>query len=179
MSFLPKNIVTLTTYILRRKNGNRQLQSDLTQLFSSLTMATKIVSNALERAGIEKLFGCSDLINNEGEQVPKLDVLANEAFRSSLSACGLVCAMCSESDEDVLLLESAEEKKYVVCFDPLDGSCNLDASVTVGTIFGIYERKSRGSQRNYKKKLPQTYKIVQLANFLFKKITLEKCSCEK
>jgi fructose-1,6-bisphosphatase I len=78
-------------------------------------------------------------VNVQGEEVKKLDVLANEIFINSLRSSGKVCAMVSEENEDVILVEDPKLKgKYIVVFDPLDGSSNIDAGVAVGTIFGIY-----------------------------------------
>lgn len=69
----------------------------------------------------------------------KLDVVANEIFINCLSSSGKVLAMVSEEDENILLLESkSSSRKYCVAFDPLDGSSNIDAGVSIGTIFGIY-----------------------------------------
>ena len=83
--------------------------------------------------------GLAGAVNVQGEEVKKLDVLANEIFINSLRSSGKVCAMVSEENEQVLLVEDAKLKgKYIVVFDPLDGSSNIDAGVPVGTIFGIY-----------------------------------------
>lgn len=81
--------------------------------------------------------------NVQGEDQKKLDVLANNAFIECLSNCGTVCAMVSEEDDGHLTVEEwQKEGKYVVAFDPLDGSSNIDCNVSIGSIFGIWERET-------------------------------------
>ena len=83
--------------------------------------------------------GLAGSVNVQGEDVKKLDVLANEIFINSLTSSGKVCAMVSEENEHIIQIKDPELRgRYVVVFDPLDGSSNIDAGVPVGTIFGSY-----------------------------------------
>lgn len=85
----------------------------------------------------------------QGEDVKKLDVLANEIFINALASSGKVCAMVSEENEDIIQVEDRRMRgKYVVVFDPLDGSSNIDAGVPVGTIFGVYQMDDHVAQRD-------------------------------
>lgn len=78
-------------------------------------------------------------VNVQGEDVKKLDYLANEIFINSLTSSGKVCAMISEENEEIIqIVDQKLRGRYIVVFDPLDGSSNIDAGVAVGTIFGIY-----------------------------------------
>lgn len=78
-------------------------------------------------------------VNVQGEDVKKLDVLANAIFINSLTSSGKVCALVSEENEEIIQVSDPKMRgRYVVVFDPLDGSSNIDAGVPVGTIFGVY-----------------------------------------
>jgi fructose-1,6-bisphosphatase I len=84
-------------------------------------------------------LGLTGEANVQGEDVKKLDVLANDIFRNSLIASGKVSLLVSEEDELAMVVENPEQRgKYIVTFDPLDGSSNIDCGVTIGTIFGIF-----------------------------------------
>lgn len=77
-------------------------------------------------------------VNIQGEDVKKLDYLANEIFINTLTSSGKVCALVSEENEEIIQIDRKLRGRYIVVFDPLDGSSNIDAGVGVGTIFGIY-----------------------------------------
>jgi fructose-1,6-bisphosphatase I len=88
--------------------------------------------------------GLAGQTNVQGEDVKKLDVLANDIFINSLTSSGKVFAMVSEENEETIMVEDPKLRgKYIVVFDPLDGSSNIDAGVPVGTIFGIYQLPER------------------------------------
>jgi fructose-1,6-bisphosphatase I len=85
--------------------------------------------------------GLAGSVNVQGEDVKKLDVLANEIFINSLKASGLAAVLVSEEDDEIIVVDCPADGKYAVVFDPLDGSSNIDAGVNIGTIFGIYKIK--------------------------------------
>jgi fructose-1,6-bisphosphatase len=85
-------------------------------------------------------LGLTGQANVQGEDVKKLDVLANDIFRNALIASGKACLLVSEEDENAMIIENPDQRgKYVVTFDPLDGSSNIDCGVSIGTIFGIFK----------------------------------------
>ena len=90
------------------------------------------------------VLGATGGINVQGEGVMKLDVLANEALAACARYNGLVAAIASEEDDDIVVMPSASGK-YVLFYDPLDGSSNIDANIPIGTIWGIYKRTSTGA----------------------------------
>jgi len=135
------NVVTLTRYILSHKRHTQQEQSDFAILFSQIAMACKVTANAIRRAGLEQNFGLAGYMNVQGEEVKKLDMVANSAFINALTNSDQVAVMASEEEEDAIVVESSRRGKYVVCFDPLDGSSNIDANVSIGSIFAIYKRE--------------------------------------
>lgn len=84
-------------------------------------------------------------VNIQGEQVKKLDVLANELFINMLKSSYTTCLLVSEENENIIEVETRNQGKYIVCFDPLDGSSNIDCLVSIGSIFAIYRKISDGA----------------------------------
>merc|ERR1712137_1208923 len=116
-------------------------KSDMAILFNQISLATKVTANAIRRAALESLLGEAGVVNVQGEAVKKLDLVANDAFRNAMIQSELICAIASEEDDDIILTEY-QDAKYTISFDPLDGSSNIDANVSIGSIFGISERRS-------------------------------------
>lgn len=110
-------------------------------MLSGITLATKIVAAQIRRAGLVDVVGSAGTSNVQGEVVQKLDLLANQALLTCLGNRGNVGVLASEENEDpVVVLPDPQYGKYVVIFDPLDGSSNIDVNVSVGTIFSIFRR---------------------------------------
>ncbi|XP_039054816.1 fructose-1,6-bisphosphatase, cytosolic-like, partial [Hibiscus syriacus] len=78
-----------------------------------------------------------------GEEQKKLDVLSNEVFVKALISSGRTCILVSEEDEEAIFVDQSKRGRYIVVFDPLDGSSNIDCGVSIGTIFGIYLVKDK------------------------------------
>ncbi|KAI7697326.1 Fructose-1, 6-bisphosphatase isozyme 2, partial [Sarcoptes scabiei] len=87
-------------------------------------------------------YGISGSTNVQGEEVKKLDVLANDLFINMLRSSFSTCLMVSEENETIIEVEKDKQGKYIVCFDPLDGSSNIDCLVSIGSIFAIYKKES-------------------------------------
>lgn len=87
-------------------------------------------------------YGISGSTNVQGEEVKKLDVLANDLFINMLKSSYTTCLLVSEENETVVEVETEKQGKYIVCFDPLDGSSNIDCLVSIGSIFAIYKKVS-------------------------------------
>lgn len=85
-------------------------------------------------------YGIAGNINVQGEEVKKLDVLSNELFINMLTSSFATCVLVSEENQHAIEVETEKRGKYIVCFDPLDGSSNIDCLVSVGSIFGIYKK---------------------------------------
>lgn len=131
------NCMTLTRFVLaeqRRFGGS----GDLSQLLTSIQSAVKAISAAVRRAGIAQLFGAAGDTNATGDEVKKLDVLSNDLFINMLKSSYTTCLLVSEENETVIEVETARSGKYIVTFDPLDGSSNIDCLVSIGSIFGIF-----------------------------------------
>lgn len=109
-------------------------------LISSIQTACKFISSKVRKAGIANLYGTSGGENTSGDVVKKLDVISNDVFINSLRASGKVAIMASEENKDAIQVEIKSQGKYAVAFDPLDGSSNIDANVSIGSIFAVWRR---------------------------------------
>lgn len=135
------DINTLTRFVMEEGRKARGT-GELTQLLNSLCTAIKAISSAVRQAGIAQLYGIAGSTNVTGDQVKKLDILSNDLVINMLKSSYSTCVLVSEEDTDAIIIEPEKRGKYVVCFDPLDGSSNIDCLVSIGTIFGIYRKKS-------------------------------------
>ena len=136
-------IVTVQRHIIEQERDHPEATGDLTGLLWDLTIAAKIISREVNRAGLADILGLTGQENIHGEEVKKLDEYANDAIIKSMDHGGHLCVMASEENEDIIPIPDQYPKgKYVLMFDPLDGSSNIDANVSVGTIFSVYRRKT-------------------------------------
>ena len=137
--------MTLTRFLLAEQRKHPAATGDLTQLMTAILTAVKAISSAVRKAGIARLYGLSGSTNVTGDDVKKLDVLSNDLFINMLRSSFTTCMMVSEENENAIEVETEKQGKYIVCFDPLDGSSNIDCLVSIGTIFSIYNRISTGT----------------------------------
>lgn len=138
-------IVTLNEFILDRQAEFPGATGELSRILSDIAVASKIVSRDVRRAGlVDHILGAQGETNIQGEEQQKLDVVADEQFIKVFKNSGEVCGIASEENDDFVAFtdEHAKNGKYVVLFDPLDGSSNIDVNVSIGTIFSIYKRVS-------------------------------------
>jgi len=138
-----QNNVTLTHFILEEERKFPQSTGQLSILLHSIEIASKYISSKVRAAGLFRLLGTEGSTNATGDVVKKLDVIANEAFITSLKRSHTVSIMVSEENENVITVDD-QSGHYCAVFDPLDGSSNIDANVSIGTIFGIYKKQSTG-----------------------------------
>jgi fructose-1,6-bisphosphatase I len=136
--------MTLTRFVLEEQMKHPTATGSLTLLLSSICTACKATEAAVRKAGIAQLYGVAgDSTNSTGDQQKKLDILANELFINLLASSYQTCAMVSEENEKIIEVEEKNQGKYIVCFDPLDGSSNIDCLVSIGSIFGIFKRETQ------------------------------------
>lgn len=118
---------------------------ELSNLLYDICLAAKIISRQVRRAGLTDILGEQGAINVQGELQQKLDVFANETVRNAIQYTGRVCVIASEEDPEPIPVDVPEDRragKYVLLFDPLDGSTNIDVNVSIGTIFSIHRRSA-------------------------------------
>ena len=140
-------VVTIQRHIVEQERLYPKATGDFTGLLWDLTLAAKTISREVNKAGLADILGLTGEQNVHGEVVKKLDVYANERICKAMDHGGHLCIMASEENEDIIPIPDEFPKgKYVLLFDPLDGSSNIDANVSVGTIFSIHKRKTPGKE---------------------------------
>ncbi|CAG2173599.1 unnamed protein product, partial [Oppiella nova] len=135
------NCMTLTRFVLAEQRKVSDATGELTTLLNAICTAVKAVSSAVRKAGIAKLYGIAGQTNVQGEDVKKLDVLANDLFINMLKSSYTTCLLISEENDTVIEVEPEKSGKYIVAFDPLDGSSNIDCLVSIGSIFAVYKKE--------------------------------------
>ncbi len=137
-----KPITTLDEFIINKQKDFPYASGELSGLLRDIGLAAKIISREVNRAGIVQISGAIDQENASGEVQQKLDVLADELLISCLQNSGECCGIASEENDQFLPISKSPDSKYVVIFDPLDGSSNIDVNVSIGTIFAIYRKEN-------------------------------------
>lgn len=135
---------TLTQHILEYRD--ERFTQRLASLVTQIGVAAKMIAAQVRRAGIIEVWGQTGDTNIQGEEVQKLDMIANQTFIEILKRSGCVCALASEEEDDWIKVEDGEAGDYFVAFDPLDGSSNIEVSTSIGTIFGIYRCETLPTQ---------------------------------
>ena len=141
----PGQIVTIERHILEEQSSFPEATGTLTALLYDIALAGKIIASKTNRAGLAEILGRTGETNIQGEQVQKLDQFADATFFNMNDHTGRVAVMASEEHADILPIpEKYPAGKYVLLFDPLDGSSNIDYNICLGTIFCIYHKITDG-----------------------------------
>lgn len=141
------NFQTLARHIVEQERKHPEATGELSSLLHDLSLAAKVISLEVNKAGLVDILGFTGDNNVHGEQVKKLDMYAHDMMVRAMDHGGHLCAMASEEEEDIIHIPPHFHiGKYVLLFDPLDGSSNIDANVSIGTIFSIYHRVSPEDQ---------------------------------
>ena len=139
-----RQIRTLDEFTIQQLRDFPNATGELSSLLRDIGLAAKRVNVEVSKAGLVDILGDAHLVNIQGEDVKKLDVYANTQLMGVLKH-GISCAgIASEEFDDFIAFDDpvSNQSKYVVLFDPLDGSSNIDANVSIGTVFGVYRRVS-------------------------------------
>lgn len=141
---------TLSEFIIDRQAEFPYASGDLSRLLADIGIASKIVNKEVNRAGLGDILGAHGTENIQGEQQQKLDVIADKVFIQAFRNGGMVCGIASEENDGYVDFnrELNRKGKYVVVFDPLDGSSNIDVNVSIGTIFSVFRRNSSIGDRS-------------------------------
>jgi len=135
--------MTLARHIIEGERMHPEATGELSDLLHDLSLAAKVISLEVNKAGLIDIIGFTGSENVHGEKVKKLDILAHEMLVKAMDHGGHLCAMASEEEEDIIHIpDQFHVGKYVLLFDPLDGSSNIDANINIGTIFSIFKRVS-------------------------------------
>ena len=135
--------MTLPRHILEGEKLHPQATGELSAILNQIGLAAKVISLEVNKAGLVDILGFTGENNIHGEQVKKLDMFAHDTIIKAMNHTGHFCVMASEEEEDIIHIPKQHKiGKYVLLFDPLDGSTNIDVNVSIGTIFSIYKRVS-------------------------------------
>ena len=139
-------VVTISRHIMEQERKYPRATGEFSNLLSEITLAAKIIMREVTKAGLVNILGKSGNRNVQGEEVMKLDEFANDVIYKALDHTGHLCIMTSEEDElPRRIPDHYPCGKYVLNYDPLDGSSNIDVNVSIGTIFSIHRRISPGN----------------------------------
>src|SRR5438093_343533 len=133
----PTSVITIERFIMEQERLHPEATGELSNLLYDLCLAAKIISRQVRRAGLTDILGEFGAINVQGELQQKLDVFAHDTVRHSVEHTGRVCIVASEEEEEPIPVQVRADRrggKYVLLYDPLDGSSNIDVDVSIGTI---------------------------------------------
>lgn len=140
-TFQETGMISVQQHIMEQQETHPDASGQFSWLLSGVIQATKIIAAKVRRAGLADILGSTGNQNIQGETVQRLDIFANDLMIKSLAYRGNAGILASEeNDEPVIIHASPEYGKYIVLFDPLDGSSNIDVNVSIGTIFSILQR---------------------------------------
>lgn len=147
LTMFTRDIVTINEFIHEKARDFPYATGDLSSLLTDIVIASKIVHRDVNRAGLTNILGDFGQTNVQGESQKKLDVFANQQFVTALKAGQKCCGIASEEEDDFMAfgIKGEAHGHYVVAFDPLDGSSNIDVNVSIGTIFSIYRTLNPGN----------------------------------
>ncbi len=138
-------IITIERFILEQQSSFPEATGTFTNLLYDIALAGKIIASKTNRAGLAEILGLTGDVNVQGERVQKLDQFADATFIHMNDHTGRVAVMGSEEHEGILPIpEKYSAGKYVLLFDPLDGSSNVDYNISLGTIFSVFNKLSEG-----------------------------------
>ncbi len=138
-------VVTIDRHIIEQERKYPEARGALSNILVDLALAAKLIHREVAMAGLVDILGKAGKVNVQGESVQKLDEYAQECIYNSMDHGGNLCCMVSEEHEDVIPIPDEFPKgDYVLLFDPLDGSSNIDVNVSIGTIFSIHRKVSQG-----------------------------------
>ncbi len=138
--------ITVSKHILETQRKFPEATGDFSGLLSELAVAGKVVHRAVSKAGLVDVLGKTGEVNIQGEEVQKLDDFANTIIVQKMDHTGYLCAMASEEVDDIIEIADKHPQggRYTLAFDPLDGSSNIDVNVSIGTIFSVHRKISKG-----------------------------------
>ena len=156
-----KGIITIERHIIEAERQFPEATGAFSSILYDIAFAAKMIGKEVRRAGLADILGYTGEVNVQGEEVRKLDEYANEVLFKALDHTGHLCGMASEEVEDFIPIpDKFPTGNYCVLFDPLDGSSNIDANVSVGTIFSVHRKVSDHPRGSLQDCLQPGYKQV-------------------
>ncbi len=141
------HVVTISRFLIDEERKYPEATGAFTSLLSDIALAAKVIGREVNKAGLVDIFGAVGHENVHGEDQQKLDVFANQVMYRALDHTGLVACLASEESEELISIPAKfPAGEYVVIYDPLDGSSNIDVNVSIGTIFSIHRKITSGAR---------------------------------
>lgn len=139
-----RKLITLDEFTVMQTRQFSQATGELSTLLRDISLACKLINKQVNKAGLADILGAHGAVNVQGEEQMKLDVYADEILINVLKNSADCAGIASEENDDFVAFDDQHSmnSKYVVMFDPLDGSSNIDVNASIGTIFCIYKRVS-------------------------------------
>lgn len=140
--YCSKKSITLSQFIRESESHSPGASGKFTNIMLAIALGAKIVSRGVNRAGLASMLGLTGEKNVQGEKVQKLDEYADNVFNAVLGRCGEFTSLVSEEQDSVVNVKGADKNSnYVIAFDPLDGSSNIDVNVSIGSIWAVYHKR--------------------------------------
>ena len=170
---MPKSMITVQRHILEQERAHQKATGDLTGLLWDLTIAAKMISYQVNRGGLSDIFGDTGEQNVTGDLVRRLDRIAQDTIYRAMDHGGHLCVMVSEESPDLISIPKKYPKgKYLLLYDPLDGSSNIEANVSIGTIFSVHRRISSSGDGTLEDCLRKGSEQVAAGYFLYGSSTM-------
>ena len=170
---MAKSMTTVQRHILEQERAHEQASGDLTGLLWDLTIAAKVISYQVNRGGLADIFGETGEANVTGDLVSRLDRIAEDTIYRAMDHGGHLCVMVSEESPDLIPIPAKYPKgKYLLLYDPLDGSSNIEANVSIGTIFSVHRRISSSGNGTLEDCLRKGSEQVAAGYFLYGSSTM-------
>lgn len=167
------SVVTIDRFIIEQERQHPEATGELSGVLYDLALAAKMIANKVRSAGLVDVLGSAGEQNVQGEVQQKLDVISNEIIVKAMDHGGRLCGMASEEEAGIIPIpERFKCGKYVLLFDPLDGSSNIDVNVPVGTIFSVLRKVSPGEQAELSDFLQPGYKQVAAGYVIYGSSTM-------
>jgi fructose-1,6-bisphosphatase I len=141
------SVITIDRHIIEQERKFPEATGAFSSILYEIALAAKLIAREVNMAGLVDILGGTDQRNVHGEHVKKLDIFAHETIFKALDHGGHLCCMASEESEDIIPIpDRFPVGRYVLLYDPLDGSSNIEANVSIGTIFSIHRKVTRGAR---------------------------------
>jgi fructose-1,6-bisphosphatase I len=138
-----RSVVTIERHIIDQERLHPGATGALSDILRHMALSAKLIAREVNKAGLVDILGAAGRANIHGEQVKKLDEFADDVIFAAFDHTGLLCCMASEENDDILHIpERFPTGRYALLYDPLDGSSNIDANVSIGTIFSVLRKVS-------------------------------------
>jgi fructose-1,6-bisphosphatase I len=167
------SVVTIDRFIIEQESLHPSASGDLSAVLYDLVVAAKMIANKVRSAGLADIIGAAGSENVQGEVQQKLDLFANETIVKAMDHGGRLCAMASEEEAEIIAIpDGFKTGKYLLLFDPLDGSSNIDVNVPVGTIFSVLKKDGEPGRGTTRDMLQPGYKQVAAGYVIYGSSTM-------